>query len=353
MSLEDTSIHDVDLNGGAFVLANEHDILRTIGNEEESLINIVYPNIISSVDDDNESPMIHVLLNIPKNDDDESEFQNVNELIDIIRTEDDGDARDILLQSTESINLPSPVIGGDSEKEKLLVAIIDEEKVKSSFLNADDIHQSDSFPSTDRGQSSVFCQTDGVPVEQSIILDDFVEKVIVTKYKCKFCTFSFDSPEECQEHLLTQHIKFQPQEDTIQAHSEIPHDNSPLSDTISIVEPELTDTCSEPTLQAGKKAKANSKPIEPVNVTAKRKRKVDKSNSHKRFPCDLCDYIARHRVRQCSAVYQTLFFAYGFIFNFRFILGIIVSHIQGSVLLGASGKTVDKVLRRLRHFERM
>lgn len=308
MSLEDTTIDDVDLTGGAFVLANEHDILRTIGNEEESLTNIVYPNIISSVDEDNESPMIQVLLDIPKNDD-ESEFQNVNDLMDIIRTEDDAGARDILLQSTESINLPSSVIVSDSEKEKLLVAIIDEEKVKSSFLHADDIHQSASFPSTDRGQSSVFCQTDGVPVEQSIILDDFVEKVIVTKYKCKFCTFSFDSLEECHEHLLTQHIKFQPQEDTIQAHSEIPHDNSPLSNIVSIVKTELTDTCSEPTLQPSKKTKANSKSIEPVNVPAKRKRKVGKINSQKRFPCDLCDYIARHRVRY--AVIQMIFLLTG------------------------------------------
>src|SRR5699024_6036777 len=112
-----------ELNAGTYVLANDQ-ILQTIANDDDdNLISIVNPYIITSVDD-NERPLIHVLLK-----DDDNEFRNVNDLIDFISTRDEDDKVEenaVSMQSCEDNN-------NSEEMPKLESCLADSEK--ETFLS--------------------------------------------------------------------------------------------------------------------------------------------------------------------------------------------------------------------------
>ena len=273
--LEDNSIHDdgtVQLNDETFVLATEHEILQTIVNEDDESL-MVNPYIITSCGE-NVRPLSYVLLNVSKSDD--NEFRgDVNDLIDFISTEGEGD-NNREIQDCEDIemnDLPKFDNSIESDKEKFNKTT--QECTKISLIQVEEGEQMIGLQPEE--QDAVLCQSG------NIILDNFVEKVIVTQYKCKCCTLKFNTPQEVQTHFLSQHLKFQSNGDTTLDDSnriEITHSNDSVDPLESLA-----------TNQTANKSSI-SKPKRPIS---KGKRF---GGSNRKYPCDWpqCDYVARHKV---------------------------------------------------------
>src|SRR5699024_10471167 len=138
-------------------------ILQTIANRE---INIVNPCLITS--DANVGPLVEVLLNVPKDGD--------SNLINIPDTDEEEDrTKDASIQSCEEDhNDLNELPKLDTEKEKCSNKIAQEGETPIKVENGDS--ELACIPN-DNDQDNALYQSDD-SVDQSDILDNFVEKVI-------------------------------------------------------------------------------------------------------------------------------------------------------------------------------
>lgn len=294
MSLEDSSIHDdlsMGLNEGPFVLPNDSDILQTIDNEEEMLlgqINIGCPNI-----EENER---RVLLYMSKNVD--NELQNVS-LMDFINTgnEEDNTPGDIFLPSIsnntasnefELCDIPLRVKLKDTVVQEAKTDILQETdcNTQKDLLQ----HETDgaSFPNEAIDNECIENEDD--INSQANIWDTFVEKIIVTRYKCKLCTLNFETLLEVQAHLISTHTKpiqssKDDQPNQISAHSPTPLDTSCSDDT------SLQQQQQQTPVKSKRKPKVKLKAESKVFASTSKRKKG--KNKRVRFACDWpeCDYV--------------------------------------------------------------